>query len=339
MTFPRFSNTLLLGSLLCAGCGYVEPPAAQPSAAATPSAAEANADAKADAKPKREPIYVEEPNGKELIAAALKRAGRERKHVVIEWGGNWCGWCYKLHDVFASDQLVAPVVAEEYELVLIDSRTNDELLRHYGGRDTQFAYPHLTILDAEGQVLTNQETSSLEIGRKHDPQKVAEFLKKWQPEHPDAESLLAAAIEQAASEDKRILLHAGTPYCGWCKILTAFLDEHKSLLARDYIDLRLDTMRMRNGKEVADRFLPAKSNGVPWMVILDATGKALATSVAAEGNIGYPYQPAEIDHFLAMLGTTKQRLTEADLDQLRADLNAYRHEREKRAAAERVTEL
>ncbi len=44
-------------------------------------------------KTKRAPIYIEEPNGKELIAAALKKAKRDHKNVLVEWGGNWCGWC------------------------------------------------------------------------------------------------------------------------------------------------------------------------------------------------------------------------------------------------------
>ena len=255
--------------------------------------------------------------------------------MLVEWGGNWCGWCYKLHDVFHQDTLVHPIVAEEYELVLVDSNNNRELMKSYGGQDTQYAYPHLTILDAQGKVLTNQETSSLEDGPKHDPQAVAAFLKKWQPEPIDAENVLASALRQATAEDKRLLVHVGTPYCGWCKVLTRFLDEHEAVLSRDYIDVKLDTMRMEHGEEVAARFLPAKEDGVPWMVILDASGKALSTSFGPQGNIGYPCDPAEIEHFLSMLAKTKRRLSVDDLQQLRADLDAFRIEREKRQAAEK----
>jgi thiol-disulfide isomerase/thioredoxin len=249
--------------------------------------------------------------------------------VLIEWGGNWCGWCYKLHDVFHNDELVHPIVAEEYELVLVDSRSNDELMRGYGGNDTQFAYPHLTVLDAQGKVLANQETGSLEIGPKHDPQKVASFLKQWQPEKANAEALLKAALARASSENKHVLVHVGTPYCGWCKVLTRFLHEHEAILSPDYIDLKLDTMRMDQGEEVVDRLLPGNNDGVPWMVILDASGKVLASSFGPNGNIGYPYTPEEVDHFLSMLAGTKQRLSDDALGKLRADLEAYRAEREK----------
>jgi thioredoxin-related protein len=306
-------------------CARAEPPAAP---ADEPAAKPAD-----DAKPKREPIYVEEANGKELIAAAVERARLERKHVIIEWGGNWCGWCYKLHDVFHNDELVRPIMAEEFELVLVDSRSNYELMQSYGGKDTRYAYPHLTILDARGEVLTNQETSSLEVGPKHDPEVVAAFLKKWQPEPVSAEDALAAALRQATDEDKRVLVHVGNPYCGWCKVLTRFLDAHKGVLSRDFVDLKLDTLRMAHGEEVAARFEPDGSQGAPWMVIVDASGKVLSTSVGAEGNIGYPVDPAEIEHFLSMLAGTKQRLGDAELQQIRADLDAYRVERQQRQAA------
>ena len=284
----------------------------------------------AEKKTKREPIYIEEANGKELIDAAVKRAKLEGKHVLIEWGGNWCGWCFKLHDVFHKDELVRPIVAEEYELVLVDCGPNRELMESYGGKETQFAFPHLTILDAQGKVLTNQETGSLEIGPKHDPEAVAAFLKKWQPEQTDAEELLIKAVKQAADEDKRVLLHVGNPYCGWCRVLAKFLAEHSTQLSGDYIDLKIDTLRMKNGKEVAKRFAPGESAGVPWMVILDGSGEVISTSIGPEGNVGYPLRPQEIEHFLAMLSDTKQRLRDEDLQQIRKDLDAYRIEREER---------
>jgi len=42
----------------------------------------------------------------------------------------------------------------------------------------------------------------------------------------------------------------------------------------------------------------------------------------------YPYQPNEIVHFITMLCDARKRLTDADLDAIAADLNAYRDKRE-----------
>ena len=187
---------------------------------------------------------------------------------------------------------------------------------------------HLTVLDEQGAVLTNQETGSLEEGPKHDPKLVSQFLSKWVPEKVDAEQLLADSLLKAAAEDKRVLVRVGTPYCGWCNVLAQFVHDHESLFATDFVDIKIDTMRMTNGEQAAARLAPSESGGVPWMVILDASGKELASSHGPDGNIGYPYQPNEIAHFITMLRDTRKRLTDADLDSIAADLNAYRDKRE-----------
>lgn len=308
-----------------------EATASAATATAVTTASEPTADK--PAKPKREPIYDPQADAKALIAAAVNRARIEHKHVLIEFGGNWCGWCYKLHDVFRQDETVAPIVSEEFELVLIDSNSNEELMHGYGGKDRQYSYPHLTILDAAGQVLTNQETGSLEDGPKHVPARVADFLKKWSPERLDAETLLTAALKQAAAEDKSVLLQVGDPYCGWCKVLARFLDGHKETFDQDYVHLKIDILRMTHGKEVAARFQPGNDLGHPWMAILDPTGKALITSLGPQGNTGYPYEPPEIDHFLTMLTTTRKRLTDADLSTIRQHLNEFREERQRKQSA------
>lgn len=294
---------------------------------------------KKPAKPKRAPIYIEEENGKELIAAALKKAKRDHKRVLVEWGGNWCGWCYKLHDVFHKEPTIHPIVHEEFELVLIDCGPNEKLMKEYGGEDRQYSYPHLTILDADGKVLTNQETGSLEEGDHHDPKLVSEFLKKWTPEKIDASKLVSDSLAKAAAENKRVIVRVGTPYCGWCNILAQFMQDHESTFAADYVDIKIDTMRMENGKEVADKLNPEKDyGGIPWFVVLDAKGKTIANSFGPEGNIGYPYQPNEIAHFMKVIRETRQKLTDEKLSELEAALNAYREAKEAKANAAKPQE-
>lgn len=297
----------------------------EPAAEAAPAAAAAeHTVAAAVSKSARAPIYIEESNGKHLIAAALKRAQRDNKHVLIEWGGNWCSWCYKLHDVFHEDSSVQPIIHEEFELVLIDQGKNKELMLEYAGPEGVSGFPHLTVLDTSGLVLTNQETGSLETGPRHDPQRVIEFLQQWKPNIQDAEELLSTALARAGTEQKAVLVRVGSPYCGWCTVLSQFIQDHLSVFATDYVDVKIDTMRMKNGEQVASRLQPANADGIPWMVILDTSGKTLATSIGPQGNIGYPAQPQEIAHFVAMLKSTRNRLTDTEIESLAADLTAWR---------------
>jgi uncharacterized protein YyaL (SSP411 family) len=131
--------------------------------------------------------------------------------------------------------------------------------------------------------------------------------------------VLAEAQTKAASEDKAIFLHFGAPWCGWCHKLDDFLarDEIARVFGTDYLDVKIDVDRMKNGKDVLAKYNPSASGGIPWFVILDANGKALATSDGPKGNIGYPAAPEEIEHFLAMLKKTRRRIEPEQLDRIK----------------------
>ena len=289
------------------------------------------AETKHEAKPKREPIYNEKADSCAEIAAALDAARRDHKRVLLEFGANWCGWCYKLYDVFKQNEEIAPFVRNEYELVLVDIDTQAKVFDRYVPPSVRKGVPFLTVLDSDGKVLVNQETGALEEGPKHDPQKVKAFLTKWAVPAADAEKVLADGLSQARRESKRVLLHIGAPWCGWCRVLDRFLYENKSLFAADFIDLKIDQDRMTHAEPLIRRLRPAKSAGIPWIAILDADGKTLATSDIPEiGNIGYPSEPGEIDHFMGMLRKTVQRTSPAQLAAIEKKLN---EERQRRLAA------
>lgn len=269
----------------------------------------------------REPIYNEKADARADIQAALDRASYDNKRVLVKFGGNWCGWCFKLHDLFHQNREIAALLRAEYELVLVDVNTNRDLLNEYDPNG-QHGYPWLTVLDASGKVLCNQDTASLEDGPKHDPPRVKAFLEKWQTDRVDAEQALAAGLVRARAENKRVLVHIGAPWCGWCHVLDRFLREQRNLIAVDYIDLKIDQDRMIDGKEVAGRLRSGSATGgIPWMVILDADGKPLITSDGPRGNIGYPGAAHEIEHFITMLNTTRQNLSEEQVAALERQLH------------------
>ena len=49
--------------------------------------------------------YDEAANAHELIDAALTKARRDDKRVMVVFGANWCGWCHKLADAFKRREL------------------------------------------------------------------------------------------------------------------------------------------------------------------------------------------------------------------------------------------
>ena len=91
----------------------------------------------------------------------------------------------------------------------------------------------------------------------------------------------------------------------------------------DYVDLKIDTDRMKAGEEVARQLRGKRTGGIPWMVILEPSGDELVTSDGPGGNVGCPMQKEEIEWFMTMLGKTRSRLTAKDLHKIEEALKAY----------------
>ncbi len=92
-------------------------------------------------------------------------------------------------------------------------------------------------------------------------------------------------------------------------------------LGKDYLWVRID-QRWHGSEEVMNGIKQGYRGGIPWFAILHSDGKVLATSDGPDGNIGFPSEPASIDHFLAMLKSTKQRISEKELATLREALES-----------------
>ncbi|MCZ6690280.1 MAG: hypothetical protein O7H41_11795 [Planctomycetota bacterium] len=97
----------------------------------------------------------------------------------------------------------------------------------------------------------------------------------------------------------------------------------KALLQKDYIDVKIDTDRMTNGKELALRLRPSGKGGIPWIVILDPEGEELITSDGPNGNIGCPVKPEERSHFVSMIEKTAKEMSEQDLSAFKSLLDKF----------------
>jgi beta-lactamase regulating signal transducer with metallopeptidase domain len=171
------------------------------------------------------------------------------------------------------------------------------------------------VLDANGKYLTHATDQDLSIHDQLSRSKLIAFAKEHTLPKPDARKLLADALARAKAADKRVLVEHGGPYCSWCVKLGQYFEAHHEQLDKDYVIVTLD-YRFTNGEDVITR-LRAVEGGIPWMAILDDTGKVLITSDAPKtGNIGYPGEPGSRIYWEHMLRSTAHHMTEADIQAL-----------------------
>ena len=276
-------------------------------------------------------IYDKSADARVQVAKAAERARHDDRRILLMFGGDWRGWCHKLHGLFRTNHDVANILGNEYVLVMIDLESPnarpllEECKAALGKDDLQkdVGYPFLAVLDSGGKVVTAQRTDLLEEGDHHDPKKVADFLSRWKVPQRDAKSVLAEALARASLDDKRVLLTFGAPWCSWCHKLHDWLarPEVAAILDRDFVVAKVDIDRMAGGKELMKSYRAETSSGIPWYAIFDVHGKSLASADYPGGNICFPLRPQEIDRFFSTIKGQARRIDERQLGLLRKSLD------------------
>lgn len=140
------------------------------------------------AQPDGPPPEVERPYEEGVAAqaeidAAVARADAEGKRVLLIFGGNWCVWCRRLEHVLRNEPRVVAALRDGWHVVHVDtgarrSGVNADVVARYGD-PVQHGLPVLVVLDGDGTLVHTQETGSLEIGDRHDPERVLAFLNRY----------------------------------------------------------------------------------------------------------------------------------------------------------------
>ncbi len=125
-------------------------------------------------------IYSETANPKADIAAALTKARREHKRVILDFGGDWCGDCQVL-DIYFHQAPNADLLERNFVLVHVwigQMDKNIDIAAKYGVPINK-GVPALAVLAPEGKVLYSQATGEFNDMRHMNPESVTQFLKKW----------------------------------------------------------------------------------------------------------------------------------------------------------------
>jgi thioredoxin-related protein len=132
-------------------------------------------------------LYNPSANASQEIADAVKKAKASKKHVLIQAGGNWCGWCLEFNRFTTTDTEIDSLIKTNYIIYHLNyspENPNKAVFAKYG-YPQRFGFPVFLILDENGNRIHTQNSSYLEQGRSYNKKKVIEFLKHWNKEAVD----------------------------------------------------------------------------------------------------------------------------------------------------------
>lgn len=129
-------------------------------------------------------LYNPQADATADIAAAVKKAAAENKFVLIQAGGNWCGWCIEFARFCKADNQLDSAINNGfiwYHLNWSKENENKPIFAKYGFAQ-RFGFPAFIILNSKGERIHTQNSEYLEDGKKsYDKAKVMAFLTSWSP--------------------------------------------------------------------------------------------------------------------------------------------------------------
>lgn len=113
------------------------------------------------------------------IQLAIQKAQASGRKILIDVGGQWCVWCRMLDQFFRDNNDASELLSKNFEVVKVNyspENKNEKVLSRY---PKVAGYPHIFILDKDGNLLHSQNTAELEQGRGYSKEKIMEFLERY----------------------------------------------------------------------------------------------------------------------------------------------------------------
>jgi thioredoxin-related protein len=129
-------------------------------------------------------LYNPAANAQKDIAAAIVKAKKENKFVLIQGGGNWCSWCIEFARFAKEDAKIDSVIKASFVWYHLNYSKENENKAIFAklGYPQRFGYPVFIILNGKGERIHTQNSEYLENGGKgYSQQKVQNFLEMWSP--------------------------------------------------------------------------------------------------------------------------------------------------------------
>ena len=97
----------------------------------------------ANAQETKKQLYDPSLDGMKQIKEAVAAAAKEGKHVLIQYGGNWCSWCIKFDAFCKADTSISKIINAGYIPVKLNyspENKNAATCRHEPKKQDDYPY-------------------------------------------------------------------------------------------------------------------------------------------------------------------------------------------------------
>ncbi len=172
--------------------------------------------------------------------------------------------------------------------------------------------------DSKGNEL---EQLNIAVADKSAAEIVAKFLLKNKGLTKDAKLKFDAALAEAKQSKRKVWATIGHTRCAPCIRMARWLESQKKTLDKDFVFVKIDTVRDENAIEIAKRITSNELLGIPFYAIFDSDGSILIDAKGPMGNTGFPAGSYEGQrHLRLMLVESANALTENEIDEVIASL-------------------
>lgn len=131
--------------------------------------------------------YDEKANADQVVDAAMARAKKSHKLLLIDMGGNWCPDCVVLHNLMLVPTMQKFMDAH-YEVAMVDVGKfdrNPQIGARYGYNTRLKGVPTILVVDpATNKVINGEQVFALSNAGHQTPQDLADYLARWTEPNP-----------------------------------------------------------------------------------------------------------------------------------------------------------
>ncbi len=216
--------------------------------------------------------------------------------------------------------------AGAYLPLVIEGQLNNDAIR-----ELETITSERILADQRGLTLIAQDANGTLLGRlevsvdqfEEASRQIMEFINAHAPERQNAKQKWEKALVDAKRTGRRVWVRNSQTRCAPCFAIARWLDQHREILEKDYVMVKIDNVLDLHGSEIVN-LIGAEQHGIPYHAIYDAGGKKLIDSIGPLGNIGHPSTFEGINHLRRMISQTAINLRQSEIDGLVESLDDRR---------------